>query len=220
MSTALDRVRAVVEPLADEAGVELFDLELAGGVLRVTIDKQPGGVDLTDLTAVTRAVSRALDDADPITGRYTLEVSSPGLERTLRTRAHYAWAVGRDVAIKTVPTHEGERRLSGRLVASTDAGLTVVLDGAAGEPIELAYDDIEAARTVLHWGPSAKPGTGSKPGKGTKPPKAPKAARTTEPGGGAEPAAPGRRGADDDAPPPRAGAADRIDRNEEKANAS
>lgn len=211
MSTALERVRAVVEPLCDEAGVELFDLELAGGVLRVTIDKRPDGVDLADITAVTRAVSRALDDADPITGRYTLEVSSPGLERTLRTPTHFAWAVGRDVAIKLVPAHEGDRRLSGRLVACSDEGITVVPDDPAGEPIELAYADIETARTVLHWGPGPKPGTGSKPGKGAK-----------RSGASATPAAESGTTTASTAPASGSDAAGdaRTDRNEEKANAS
>jgi len=199
MTAAIDRVRALVEPLTDEVGVELFDLELNGGVLRVTLDK-PGGVDLEDITRVTRAVSRALDEDDPISGRYTLEVSSPGLERTLRTPAHWSWAVGRQVAVKTVAGFAGERRLTGTVTAADDDAATLTLDDPAGEVVDLRYDDVERARTVLDWGPAPKPGRGSKPGRPTKPgAKAGKAA--TKPKAGAEPAGP-------------------SDRNEKKANAS
>ncbi|MEZ5141316.1 MAG: ribosome maturation factor RimP [Acidimicrobiales bacterium] len=164
MTAAPDRVRAVVEPLVDAAGAELFDLELAGGVLRVTIDK-PGGVDLDDLTRVTRDVSRALDDEDPISGRYTLEVSSPGLERTLRTPAHFAWAVGRQVSVKAAAGFDGPRRCAGTLATVDEAGITLVLDDPPGERLTLAYDDVEKARTVVDWSPAPKPGRGTKPGK-------------------------------------------------------
>src|SRR5512139_844724 len=83
-----ERVRAVIEPVVAAQGLELFDLEQAGPVLRVTVDR-PGGVDMEAIASTTRALSRALDEHDPIAGHYTLEVSSPGLERPLRTPAHW-----------------------------------------------------------------------------------------------------------------------------------
>ena len=208
MTAAIDRVRALVEPLTDEVGVELFDLELNGGVLRITLDK-PGGVDLEDITRVTRAVSRALDEADPISGHYTLEVSSPGLERTLRTPAHWFWAVGRQVAVKTVAGFDGERRLTGTVTAADDDAATMTLDDPAGEVLELRYDDVERARTVLDWGPAPKPGRGTKPGKGGSK-------------GGSKPGSKAGSKAGKAATKPKAGAkpAGRSDRNEKKANAS
>ena len=156
-----ERVRAIVEPLVAAQDLELFDLEQAGPVLRVTVDKE-GGVDMKLIAATTRAISRALDEHDPIAGQYTLEVSSPGLERPLRTPAHFAWAVGRQVSIKTVPGHPVGRRLAGTLTAATDDTVTVALDEPVGDTVTLALADIEKARTTFEWGPAPKPG-GPKP---------------------------------------------------------
>ncbi|MCD9624920.1 ribosome maturation factor RimP [Rhabdothermincola salaria] len=161
-----ERVRAVVEPVVAAEDVELFDLEQAGPVLRVTVDR-PGGLDMQAIASVTRALSRALDEHDPINGQYTLEVSSPGLERTLRTPGHYAWAVGRQVSVKTVPGFARGRRFAGTLASADATGVVVALDEPAGEQIRLDYPDIEKARTVFDWGPAPKPG-GPKGPKNTK----------------------------------------------------
>lgn len=173
-----ERVRAVVEPVVAAEDVELFDLEQAGPVLRVTIDR-PGGLDVQVIASVTRAVSRALDEHDPIAGTYTLEVSSPGLERTLRTPGHFTWAVGRQVAVKTVPGFEAGRRFAGTLASADATGIVVALDEPAGEEVRLDYPDIEKARTVFDWGPAPKPG-GPKTPKGAKPGKATKAGKSAK----------------------------------------
>ena len=152
----VERVRAVVEPAVTAADLELYDVELAGGTLRVLVDRS-GGVDLAVLGDVTRAVSEALDADDPLPGRYTLEVSSPGLERKLRTPAHFAAALGRKVRVRTVPGTEGERRLEGELTAADDDG--VVLATPEGER-RVAYGDVERAKTVFEWGPTPPPGAG------------------------------------------------------------
>jgi ribosome maturation factor RimP len=152
-----ERVRALIEPLVAAQDLELFDLEQAGPVLRVTVDKA-GGVDMKAIAATTRAISRALDEHDPIAGQFTLEVSSPGLERPLRNPAHYAWAVGKQVSVKTVPNHPAGRRLAGTVTAATDESVTVALDEPVGESITLPFDEIEKARTTFEWGPAPKPG--------------------------------------------------------------
>ena len=121
MTTSDQRIVAVVAPLLDELGVELVDLEHAGGVVRIVADRD-GGIDLATLGRVNRAVSAALDEADPIPGRYTLEVSSPGLERPLRRPEHFMRALGSEVKVKMTPEHDGERRLAGTLVAADDDG--------------------------------------------------------------------------------------------------
>ena len=74
-----DSVRAVVEGALAPLDVELYDLEHTGGTLKVTVDR-PDGIDIDTVADATRAVSRALDEADPIPGSYHLEVSSPGLD--------------------------------------------------------------------------------------------------------------------------------------------
>jgi ribosome maturation factor RimP len=143
-----DRVRDVVLPVLAPHDVDLYDVDVQGPLVRVTVDRD-GGVDLDVLSAVTRAVSRALDDADPIGHRYTLEVTSPGLERPLRTPEQFARAVGEVIKVKAKPDVEGERRIEG-VLDSTDAnGITV-------EGRTLRYDEIERARTVFEWGTEKK----------------------------------------------------------------
>jgi ribosome maturation factor RimP len=115
-----------------------------------------GGVDVDDLAAATRAVSRLLDELDPIDGRYTLEVSSPGLERPLRTPAHPARAVGAEVAVKTRPGTEGDRRVEGTVTAADDDAFTLAL--ADGSTRRIGYHEVEKARTTFAWGPTPKPG--------------------------------------------------------------
>jgi ribosome maturation factor RimP len=161
--TVADRVRDVVLPLLTERDLDLYDIEVAGPVLKVVVDR-PAGLDLDVLADATRAVSRALDDVDPIAGAYTLEVSSPGLERRLRTPRHFARAVGESVKIKLTATagnaRDGERRLEGEIAAADDEGVTL-RTGSGDE--RLAYDDIDRARTVFEWGPAPKPGKGRRP---------------------------------------------------------
>jgi ribosome maturation factor RimP len=101
------------------------------------------------VSEATRVVSAALDRHDPVPGRYTLEVSSPGVERTLRTPDHFERFVGTTVNVKTHPDVEGERRVEGSLEAADDDGIVV-----AGRRI--AYADVERARTVFVWGPAER----------------------------------------------------------------
>ena len=178
MSTP-ERVRALVEPLVADLDLELYDLEYAGGVVRVTVDRS-GGVGMDAIAELTRSLSRAFDEQDPIDGHFTLEVSSPGLERTLRTPAHFATAVGTRVSIKALPDLEGARRFSGTLEAVGDTDITVALDEPSGTTRVIAFDDIERARTVFEWGPAPKPGKGPKAQKGPKARKGPKPAEKTE----------------------------------------
>ncbi len=156
--TGIDQVRAVVADLLD-GDTELIDVERSGATLRVTVDR-PGGVGVDDLAELTRQVSRALDDADPVPGRYTLEVSSPGLERHLRTPDHFAKAVGADVKVKTTEEVDGQRRFRGVMVAADEVAATLrIAEGepGAGTEVRLAYDQIERARTTFEWGPTPKP---------------------------------------------------------------
>ncbi len=157
--TVADRVRDLVLPLLAERELDLYDIEVAGPVLKVVVDRE-GGIDLGVVADVTRAVSRALDEADPIAGAYTLEVTSPGLERRLRTPRHFARAVGETVRVKLLAGAD-DRRIAGLLTAADDDGITVRtgLDDD-GAPVErrLAHADIDRARTVFEWGPGDKPG--------------------------------------------------------------
>ena len=154
-----ERVHPLVAPILADLGLELYDLEHAGGTLRVVIDRA-GGVDLDELALATRLISRQLDHSDPIPGRYTLEVTSPGLERTLRTAEHYRRAVGSTVNLRTLPHVEGDRRVHGVLLATDGDRITVRLDDGPtfGTERTLAVAEVERARTVFEWGPGPKPG--------------------------------------------------------------
>ena len=151
----IDRVRRLVEPLVDDASVNLYDIEHNGATVRVLVD-HPDGLDLSVIARLSRSISQALDEHDPIPGRYTLEVSSPGLERPLRTADHFHEAIGSDVKIKTRPDYDGPRRLTGLIVDSDDHSVLLRSDTDEEEAIELA--DISSANMVFTWGPSPKPG--------------------------------------------------------------
>jgi ribosome maturation factor RimP len=156
----IDDLFAALEPVVTAADLELVDVELRSGVLLVTVDRS-GGVDLEALTDANRAVSTVLDELDPIPGRYTLEVSSPGVERTLRTPAHFVKAVGETVTVKTRPQVPGDRRLKGELLGADDQGLDLAVESAPEGRLRLAYSDIDRARTVFVWGPQSRTGGGS-----------------------------------------------------------
>jgi len=159
--TLVDSVAEVVAPVIASLGIELVDVEHQGGVVRLVVD-EPGGIGLDRVAEATRAASRALDLADPIPGRYTLEVSSPGLERPLRQPAHFARAVGQKVSVRARASFEGERRLVGTLLAAE--GDRLVLRTEEGAEVAVPYEEVDRAKTVFDWGPAPKPGkVGSRP---------------------------------------------------------
>lgn len=152
MTAAAERAEALLRPLVEAHGCELFDVEWKGGILRVSVDRE-GGVDVDTLGALSPPISHALDEADLFPGSYTLEVSSPGLERPLRTPAHFRRFVGGKVRVKLAPgaAPDPERRVEGVLTEVDDDG--VAIDGR-----RIPYAHIERATTVFEWGPAPKPG--------------------------------------------------------------
>ena len=160
------RLRDLVEPLLTAQDIELVDLELKPKLVRVTVDRD-GGIDLDTISEVTQLVSSLLDAHDPLPSAYALEVSSPGLERPLRTPDHFRRFQGSTVSVKTRPEVEGERRVEGVLADVDDTGFAVRVGDAKGETVRrLSFDDVEKARTVFEWGPPPKPGkVGSRPAK-------------------------------------------------------
>ncbi|MGP8163691.1 MAG: ribosome maturation factor RimP [Acidimicrobiales bacterium] len=141
--------RALVAVVAS-CRCELVDVESAGGVLRVTVERD-GGLDLDDLAGVSRAISALFDGRADLTpaGRYELEVSSPGVERRLRRQAHFAKAIGSRVAIRTVAGTPGARRFEGALRAVDEDSIAVVDDEGAEHRI--SYAAIDRAHTVFDW---------------------------------------------------------------------
>jgi ribosome maturation factor RimP len=157
-STGVAAIGELVEPLVIATGLELWDVEVNPRAVRILVDR-PGGVDLEALSTLAKDVSAALDGREDLTpgSQYQLEVSSPGVERTLRTVSHFQRYVGREVSVKTEAPLEGDRsgsrRLQGVLVAADATGITLQLSTGA---TELRFDQISKARTVLIWGPKPK----------------------------------------------------------------
>jgi ribosome maturation factor RimP len=145
-----DDVERIAAPILTAAGLELVDVELRSGNIIVTVDRE-GGIDLDTLAAASKAISAAIDreEAGP-TGRYELEVTSPGLERRLRRPEHFQRFVGHQVALRTLPGTDGERRIEGEILAADDRGVVLSVPGLA-EGRRLAYGDIERAHTVFDW---------------------------------------------------------------------
>ena len=161
-----DLLASIVAPM----GLELVDLERRATSVRVVVDRA-GGVDLEAIAAATRAVSVALDEHDPFPGqRYTLEVSSPGVERRLRTRSHFERAVGEKVTVRTAGGGQGERRVTGRLASADADGFVVESEELPGGERRISYDEVDRARTVFEWGStspsSATQGRSARPGAG------------------------------------------------------
>jgi ribosome maturation factor RimP len=149
-----DQLGELLAPVVAELGYELWELEYApragGGLLRLYIDvsfgdttRDPRGITLDDCEKVSRAVSETLDASDPIPGRYTLEVSSPGLDRVLRTREHFERFAGERVRLEMMQPVDGRKRFSGRLKAVGTSDITLELDGGT---VRLPIDDIHRAR--------------------------------------------------------------------------
>jgi len=172
-----DKIHTLVAPIVADLKLDLYDLEFNGGILKVTVDtppSSPGGVNLDQLALVTRLVGRDLDHHDPIPGHYTLEVSSPGLERTLRTSAHFRREIGKTVNIRlraAAVDPGATRRIQGVLIAADDTTATVRVDDAALTERVIALDSIERAKTVFRWekGEKLTPSTGTPKAKVNKP---------------------------------------------------
>lgn len=142
------RVRKLVEPAVEAMGYELVGVQYRSGrrnaLLRVYIDSERGiGVD--DCERVSRQVSALLDVEDPIAGSYTLEVSSPGLDRPLFERAHFERFKGATVKVRTAVPIDGQRNFTGVLEGCRGDAVVVVQDGV--ERV-LPLTQVDSARLV------------------------------------------------------------------------
>ena len=137
---------ALIEPAVERLGFELVELEYGSGrahaLVRVFIDRE-GGVTVDDCTRVSRELSALLDVEDPIPTGYTLEVSSPGFDRVLRTQAHFGRFVGARVFVELKEPRAGRRRYTGMLLTVDDAGIALEVDR---EHVAVAFNEIGKAR--------------------------------------------------------------------------
>lgn len=160
----------LLAPTIADLGLELIGIEFSpnagGSLLRVYIDEPERGVTIDDCERVSREVSALLDVNDPVAGRYTLEVSSPGLERPLFTLEHFARFVGESAKITVNLPLDGRRRFQGRIVGVEGDRIFVEQDGT---PVAIAHANVAKAHLVPDYvalGLAPARGAGGKKGGG------------------------------------------------------
>ncbi len=158
-------IEELLAPAIEALALELWGVEYRPGrgdaLLRLYIDVAERPVTLDDCEKVSREVSALLDVHDPIDSQYTLEVSSPGLERPLFKPEHYARFIGDRAKIELEFPVAGRRRFQGAILAASPDTVTIEQDG---QPVELAIEQIQRARLVVAFDPPAKPGGAARRG--------------------------------------------------------
>jgi ribosome maturation factor RimP len=153
MDATLGRVWKLAAPLAENEGMEIVDIELrhersrGGRVLRLYLDKA-GGPTVDDLSRVSRQLSELLDSQDAVDGAYTLEVSSPGINRPLKRPEHFARYIGKRVRIRTRDLIGGRRSFLGILYAVAGEGVTVTQEGTR---YDIPFAAIEKSNYEHDW---------------------------------------------------------------------
>jgi ribosome maturation factor RimP len=153
MSDAAGQVRQLLDPILESMGLSLWDLEFnkqgPQWLLRIFIEREPGGVTLGDCETVSRDLSAALDVEDIISHAYTLEVSSPGLDRTLSKPEHFVRFTGSMVRIKTYQPINGQKVFRGRLLGLAEDTIKVELE--TGTIIEIPLTGITKASLEVEF---------------------------------------------------------------------
>jgi ribosome maturation factor RimP len=144
----------VAAPILAALGLEIVEVSLTGPgrapVLRFFVDHAAGGVSVDELQGASSAIETALEVAAVIPGRYYLEVSSPGIDRTWKTREDFERHVGERAVLKTfAPLPDGRRHLVGRVLALESATVRFAPD--AGDPVSVEYSNIASARPEIDW---------------------------------------------------------------------
>ncbi len=147
-------MRAIAERVVRDRGYELVDAELkrqpGGTLVRLYVDK-PGGIGLDELQSVSQEVSAILDAEDPIASAFTLEVSSPGLDRPLKTVADYQRFVGKLAKLSSYEPIDGRRHWSGRLASAEGGVVEIVLEKEGGKSCRVPYDKISHGRLEVEF---------------------------------------------------------------------
>ena len=154
MSDVAVEIRQILDPILESMGLSLWDIEfLRHGpkwLLRIYIDREDGGVTLDDCEQVSRDLGTALDVEDIISHAYTLEVSSPGLDRTLTKPEHFARFAGSIVKIKTFQPIDGQKVFRGMLLGSSGEGV-IRIEGDKEAVIEIPLSNISKASLEVEF---------------------------------------------------------------------
>ena len=152
MKKITEIVRELAQPVAEENGCELWDVEYVREAgqwyLRLYLDKE-GGVNILDCGAVSRKVSDLLDEADPIESSYMFEVSSAGAERALKRPGDFERFMGSAVLVKTYKPKDGRKEFAGTLAGYEDGA--VLLDMGTGEPLRFEKSEIALVRLRVEF---------------------------------------------------------------------
>lgn len=144
--TLADELIDILEPLAEENGLELVTVETSGSgrgqVVRVFLDRR-GGIDIDAITVANEWISEALEAVERLRGSYTLEVSSPGIERVLRKRTDFERFAGRRVAVRAKEKIEGRTSFNGILRGVNGEDVVIDVDGTE---YRVSFGSIERAR--------------------------------------------------------------------------
>jgi ribosome maturation factor RimP len=158
-----ERLTELLTPVVQGVGLECLGVEYAASqgnsLVRVYIEASDREVNVDDCEVVSREVSATLDVNDPVAGRYTLEVSSPGLDRPLYTTAHFARFTGQQAKVEVNLPVNGRRRFNGPIVAVEGNDVVIEQDGVA---VKIAHPNIHKARLVPDFGDEAKANKGRK----------------------------------------------------------
>jgi ribosome maturation factor RimP len=150
----LDKIRGVAERVTSGRGYELADVELkrehGGYLVRLYVDRE-GGIGLADLQSVSEEVSAILDAEDPVPTSYTLEVSSPGLDRPLKTEAEYRRFLGRLARLSSYEPVEGRRHWTGRLTSFEDGVVGITLEKEGGTLCRIPLAKIAHGRLEVEF---------------------------------------------------------------------
>ena len=148
----VETVWALAEPLAEDLGCWLWDVEYvkegARRVLRITIDSEEG-ITINDCEALHRAIDPVLDEADPIEEAYYLEVSSPGVERELRTQMHIDACEGWNVEVRLYAPQDGAKSFRGELLAVGEQGEIRILAGE--KELSFAPEAVAKVKTYFEF---------------------------------------------------------------------
>ncbi len=148
-----DELRELIEPVCTSSGYELVELEFKGGVLRVFIDYPPDderSISFEDCERISHELSALLDVEDPIVEKYSLEVSSPGIDRPLRTPEHFRRFVGQEAQVSLRAGLDGRRNFKGTLMEVSNNGSVVTIN-VDGKDYELPLADLSSAKLVPNW---------------------------------------------------------------------
>lgn len=149
MASVQDRLWDRIDPYVAAENVELDDIEILGGgqIVRVTVDaSDPIGVDT--IAELSKGIGRLIEEDDPFSSSYTLEVSSPGLERKLTRLNHYKKSIGTVIKVKTFAAVDGEKTHRGTLLSVDESGFAIDIDGIERK---FQYEDVSSARTIFVW---------------------------------------------------------------------